>query len=94
MSEKNGGIDSGEEQELTEASLEKASGGSAPRAQLDHVGACNFTAEIEEALPPGPERMSLGWAIQRAPRKYCNRRLISYLCDGPFLPRIEYTSTT
>ena len=47
MSEKNGGIDSGKEQELTEASLEKASGGSARRAQLDHAGACNFTAEIE-----------------------------------------------
>ena len=53
MSEKNGGIDSGEEQELTEASLEKASGGSARRAQLDHVGAYNFTAEIEATPATG-----------------------------------------
>ena len=47
MSEESEGIDNGEEQELTEASLEKASGGSARRAELDHVGAYNFTVEIE-----------------------------------------------
>lgn len=39
--------ESGEKQELTEASLEEASGGSGRRNELDHVGAYNFTVEIK-----------------------------------------------
>ena len=45
MSEKS--EESGEKQELTEASLDEASGGSGRRNELDHVGAYNFTVEIE-----------------------------------------------
>ncbi len=46
-------IDSGEEHELGEASLEKASGGSGRRAELDHMGAYNFIIESEGATPGG-----------------------------------------
>ena len=53
MSEESEGIENGEEQALTEASLEKASGGSARRPELDHVGTYKVTVEIEETSAPG-----------------------------------------
>ena len=52
MSEKS--EESGEKQELTEASLEEASGGLGRRNELDHIGAYSFYVENEGTSGAGP----------------------------------------